>query len=300
MITEPQRDAIIAASTYHRRDFARSMVSFTARSHHRVRKSITKVFPRKSITGMGLFDNLPPEIKTMVFLECDIQSLFQFRQVNLSSRGAVNALSKYRCVTGLAADITLADFYSVLTTRDCETCGDFGGFMAMLTWKRSCFKCILFAPENQGVCAAHARKHFKLSGAQERQLRTFKNLAGDYTLREYEYTSRYRITSVLEAAKISGTQLRDAACACALPHYTRRTAKVEHGLSCAGCEKIPQRMADSYYLQTKPWMAEPRNKIYSREGFLQHFERCELAQNLAASILADIPAVPGPDSVERE
>ena len=46
---------------------------------------------------------------------------------------------------------------------------------------------------------------------------------------------------------------------CALPYYDKLTGDVEHGISCAGCK---------------------RDKVYSREGLLEHFKWCKQAQLL--------------------
>ncbi len=65
---------------------------------------------------------------------------------------------------------------------------------------------------------------------------------------------------------------------CALPYYDRRTGRVEHGMSCAGCQLALEK--DIIGSRGEKWALEARDKVYAQDGFLEHFRWCEQAQLL--------------------
>lgn len=300
---EEQTDAIIRTTTYHPIDFCRSVIWFSPREHGSIHPSITTPFPRTPHTGLGSLDRLPLELLYEVLLHVDIRSLFNFRQTNLRGRQIVNSLTQYQLVvshglnllcallrTRLAIDVSLFDFYDALCTKACTFCGGFGGFISLLTWDRCCFKCLQGAPETQVQTLAAVRKQFRLTKAKLDQLRSFKTLPGIYTVEESVYKSRTTVVSVYRALLVSGQQPQVQPAnwgrnkkynfmgSCALPYYDRRTGRVEHGISCAGCQLALEK--DMYGSRVEEWMFEARDKVYAQDGFLEHFRWCEQAQLL--------------------
>ncbi|KAJ5557180.1 F-box domain protein [Penicillium frequentans] len=159
---EDQTEAIIRTVAYHRHDFPQSVIFFSEREHDKIRSSIATPFQRSSNVGLGSLDRLPLELLFDMLGLLDMHSLFQFRQTNLRSRQMVDSLSQYqRAVshglnlfrallqTRLATDISLLDFDKALCTKTCVFCGQFGGFISILAWKRCCFKCLQESPETQ-------------------------------------------------------------------------------------------------------------------------------------------------------
>ena len=152
--------------------------------------------------------------------------------------------------THLAPGISLLDFYDALCTKACSLCGEFGGFISLLTWKRCCFKCLREAPETQMQSRNAIGKRFHLTKIESDQLRSFKTLPGIYSMDEAIYKSRVAIVSVLQATlrRQKHVQLQSPPVSseinqkfnfmgsCALPYYDKRTGEVEHGMSCAGCQ----------------------------------------------------------------
>lgn len=65
---------------------------------------------------------------------------------------------------------------------------------------------------------------------------------------------------------------------CALPYYDKQTGRVEHGISCAGCQLAIEK--DIIGTRGTKWGYEARDKVYAQDGFLDHFRWCEQAQLL--------------------
>lgn len=304
---EEQADAIVRAATYHHRDYCLSVIWFSPGEHVGIRPSIATPFQRTSNTGLGSLDRLPPELLHDVLLRSDMHSLFNFRQTNLRARQTVDSLKQYQVVvshglnlfcallrTRLAIDVSLFDFYYALCTKACTLCGEFGGFISLLTWNRCCFKCLQEARETQVQSLAAVKKQFHLTKAELEQLRSFKTLPGKYTMDESVYKSRVTVVSVHQATLVSVQQPHALAQAqlaisggnqkftfmgsCALPHYDRRTGRVEHGMSCAGCQLALEKDIIGY--RGEELAFEARNKVYAQDGFLKHFRWCEQAQLL--------------------
>ena len=306
---EEQADFVVRATAYHREDFCRSVIWFSPRDHVAIRQSIATPFPRLSTTRLGSLDRLPPELLHDVLLRLDMSSLFHFRQVNLRSRQMVDSLKPYQMValhglnllcallrTRLSESVSLFDFYAVLCTKACTFCGEFGGFVSLLTWDRSCFPCLQRAPETQVQTLAAMRKQFHLTKTQVGRMRSFKTLPGIYSTNEFVYKSRFTVVSAHQAMLLAGqqppalaqlqaqpanpgrSQIFNFMGSCALLHYDRRTDRVEYGLSCAGCQLALEK--DIIGSRGETWAFEARNKVYAQDGLLEHFRWCEQAQLL--------------------
>jgi hypothetical protein len=308
---EEQADAIVRATAYHRRDYCLSVIWFSPRNHGDVRLSIASSFQRAPTTRLGSLDRLPLELLHDVLLRLDMHSLFKFRQTNLRSRQAVDSVKQYQMVvshglnllcallrTRLAIGVSLFDFYDALCTKACDFCGEFSGFISLLNWNRCCFKCLRGALETQVQTLAAARNQYHLTKAELRQLRSCKTLPGVYSMEESVYKSRITIVSAHQARLVSRQRphaparqeaqprptnsIRNGKLnfmgSCALPYYDKRTGKVEHGISCAGCQLAIEK--DIIGSMAEEWASEARDKVYAQDGFLDHFRWCEQAQLL--------------------
>ncbi|KAI1301108.1 hypothetical protein F5Y03DRAFT_363084 [Xylaria venustula] len=302
---EEQTDAIVRTTAYHRKDYCHSVIWFSPREHVGIRLSIATPFRMTSNTGLGSLDRLPLELLHDVLLRLDIRSLLNFRQTNLRTRLTVDALKQYQMVvshgldlfcallrTRLAIGTSLFDFYYALCTKACTVCGGFGGFISLLTWSRCCFTCLQGALETQVQPLAAVRRQFHLTKVELGQLRSFKTLPGIYSMNESVHKSRITVVSVHQAILVSGQQPHALAQpansgwnqkfsfmgSCALPYYDRQTGRVEHGLSCAGCQLALEK--DIIGSRGEKWAFEARDKVYAQDGFLEHFRWCEQAQLL--------------------
>ncbi|KAI8631013.1 hypothetical protein F5Y19DRAFT_427330 [Xylariaceae sp. FL1651] len=304
---EEQTNAIIQAAAYHRKEFCRFVIWFSPREHIGIRLSITTPFPRTFNTGFGYLGRLPLELWHDVLLHLDMHSLFNFRQTSLISRLTVDSLKQYQMVvshgltlfcallrTRLAIGVSLVDFYDVLCTRDCTFCGEFGEFISLLTWNRCCFTCLQEALEIQMQSLAVVRKQFHLTKAEVDQLSSFKSLPGIYSMKQSVHKYRITLVSVRQVILVSGQQpdaLEEVLLvnsghnqefnsmgSCALPYYDRRTGRVEHGISCAGCQLALEKGIIGS--RGEEWAFKARDKVFAQDGFLEHFRRCEQAQLL--------------------
>lgn len=150
------------------------------------------------------------------------------------------------------------------------------------------------ALESQVQTLAAVRKQFHLTKAQVNQPRSFKTLPGIYSMEESVRKSHITIVSVHQAILVSGQEPHTLAQAqpansgrsqifnfmgsCALPYYDRQTSKVEHGMSCAGCQlAIEKQIIGS---RGKTWAFDARDKVYARDRLLENFRWCEQAQLL--------------------
>ncbi|KAH6608085.1 hypothetical protein Trco_004398 [Trichoderma cornu-damae] len=310
-------DAVIRTAGYHRRDYGMSVVHVSPSDHSTVRSSIltARVVSRASL---GAFDRLPVELLLQALRHMDMQALFNLRQVNLRARQMIDSLKEYKAVvshgltaycallrTSLAAHVTLLDFYRVLCSENCAFCGKFGGFVFLPAWIRCCFECIEEDPETRMVTAAEVRRLFRLTRAELGRQRSFQTLPGMYTtglfsMEKSYQRNRVKLVPYFPAMKEFGDRLETGPAqaqhrplwhpthnfmaSCELPHYDPLTQVVEHGISCAGCERrsapgqaagrVPSRAADD------PWDIRPWDRVFSREGFLRHFKICARAQML--------------------
>ena len=302
---DEQTDAIVRTTAYHRKDFGQSVIWFSPREHIHARLSIATPFRRTPRPELGFLTRLPLELLHDVLLRLDLRSLFNLRQANLGWRQTIDSLTQYQMVAShglnlLCAllrtrlDISLLDFYHVLCAKACALCGEFGGFLSLLTWSRCCFPCLQEASELQVQTLATVRKQFHLTKAESEQLRSFKTLPGTFAMEESVYKSRIAIVSVHQARVVSRRQPQAQAStepansarnqkfnfmgSCALPYYDRRTGTVEHGMSCAGCQLALEK--DIIGSRDENWAYKARDKVFSRDSFLEHFRWCEQAQLL--------------------
>lgn len=111
---------------------------------------------------------------------------------------------------------------------------------------------------------------------------------------EYVQNSRVAIVSVPQAISVCGrlpqgpaqtqsiklqrNQKFNFMGACALPHYDKQSGETEHGMSCAGCQLALEKSIIATRSEESAF--EARDKIYARDGFLEHFQWCEQAQHL--------------------
>jgi hypothetical protein len=298
---EEQAEAIVRTTAYHRRDYCLSVIWFSPREHVDIRPSIATPFQRISNVGVGSLDRLPLELLFDTLYRLGIHSLFKFRQINLRSRQIVDSLQQYQRVvsyglnlfcallrTRLAIHISLFDFYNALCTKACNLCGEFGGFISLLIWKRCCFNCLQWSSETQVRTLASVRKQFHMTKAELDRLRSFKALPGIYSMNESVQNSRITIVSLYQATLACRRQPQPAGLnrnqkinfmgSCALPYYDRQTCRVERGISCAGC----QLGIEKGIIGTRDttWGYEARDKVYAQDSFLEHFQWCEQAQLL--------------------
>lgn len=190
---EGQADDIGRIAAYHRRDFVFSVIWFPPSEHSAIRQSTETLFHRIStgadVTGLGGLERLPMELVQDIVLRLGMRAVFYLRQANLRAREVVDSLLQYQMVTlhgltlfcavlrtGFAKHVSLASFYDALTTKYCTICGNFGGFLFLLTWTRCCFACLKLAPQTEAQTLASLQKELQLNGTDSSQLSALSTL----------------------------------------------------------------------------------------------------------------------------
>lgn len=305
---EEQADAIVRTTAYHRRDYCLSVIWFSPREHIDIRPSIATPFPRAASAGIGSLDRLPLELLFDTLYRLDMHSLFKFRQINLRARLLVDSLTEYQKVvsyglnlfcallrTRLITKVSLLDIYKALCTKTCRFCGQFGGFMSLIIWRRCCFRCLQWSRDTQVRTLASVRKYLRMTKYEGDRLRSFKSLPGIYSMNETVQKSRIRLVSLdqaiftpyrlhrhiptLDPAEGSDRiQKINFMGSCALPYYDKETDKVERGISCAGCQLSIEKGITG--TPDTIWGYDARDKVYAQDSFLEHFRWCEQAQLL--------------------
>lgn len=103
----------------------------------------------------GVLETLPLELIQTVLSLLDLHSISRVQQVNRRASELVSSLPHYRGVVqhaqnalrgiyaiGTGSSITLAKLYKKICTAECDDCGDFGGYLYLITCKRVCFLCL--------------------------------------------------------------------------------------------------------------------------------------------------------------
>jgi hypothetical protein len=289
-------DAILGVTSYNRGDFELPVVTVHRSQHDAVRSSVFQPFGQAHDFDLGRLGRLPFEIVSMVCQELDVASAFRFSHVNRTTREVLSSVREFRhlsahaleclCVllrTGLAPHIDVLDLHSALTTQNCSLCGSFGGFFFLPTATRCCLTCIASAPEMQVSYLSRVADKTGVPAADLAQ-----RLPVLHTLPD----SRKRIVAVrhaLEPLRESGVEDPEAAvsrwpdsltlrfqAATSLPFFDRMTGESQSGVSCKGCQLAFESSFSDDHL-------ELRDRFYSREEFMGHFDECRAAQKLWAS-----------------
>ncbi|RKU45453.1 hypothetical protein DL546_007578 [Coniochaeta pulveracea] len=295
--------AIIRVTSYHRKDFEASVITAESGRHNDVRSSIFQNLGATQGlgTGMGQLQRLPLELAWSICLYLDIQSALRFSQVNRSARQCIASIPQYRrlgkhaleCIwalsrTGLASRIDVLSLHATLTTERCVVCGLFGGFIFLPTCARCCVQCIASAPSLRVVPLRALSKASGVPiGRLKRSREVFNSIPGKYSS---NFTQQRRLRCfvsgqyALEVLRKRGDQdaqiILDALpdspvwrfmTSATLPYADLTTDDPDVGRACKGCQvAMEAHFCEANFLR--------RERLYSRRGFLEHFQHCQEAQ----------------------
>ncbi|KAK8097413.1 hypothetical protein PG984_016552 [Apiospora sp. TS-2023a] len=266
--------------------------------------------------SLGDLDRLPHEIVAMVLPHLDVLSYFRFRHLNrLASQLCTEFVKEYQVVIthGLGAlrgllrgnldhRCTIWDLYCVMTTRDCELCGAFGGFIYLPSALRCCYPCVWGATDEllvlrratfcqeAGVSLTEA-EHILVGST----LRTVpgpydKSSRWDnpiYDRPEYlisakealeKLAAREMIRQPISLSKLASDHRESATqfmASTALPWYNPRTSKADAGVCCEGeiggydCKPCPPNSV----------VRARTHRGFPTEEFVSHAMGCDAAQN---------------------
>lgn len=108
-----------------------------------------------SQTDLGLLEQLSLELLQASLLQLDLRSLINFQMLNRRGCSTVDNIPQFNSITKhaqvavraaltirTAPWITCKQLHNTLSTAECRTCEDFGGYIYMLTCERVYFLCI--------------------------------------------------------------------------------------------------------------------------------------------------------------
>jgi hypothetical protein len=195
--------------------------------------------------------------------------------------------------TGLAKYLDIATLHETLTTKECFFCGSFGGFIFLVAAARCCFVCLSLQP----ACKIYTLRHLRirLGGSRPTAMRrryrvfhclpeacgfneTWGKLVGLSANRFVRETSASAY--MLEQFKHMDQDYRKyrRSASARLPYLDMGTGEVQSGVSCKGC-----RMHVGEDHNGNEDKFSDRQKLYSRQELLQHFNGCNYAKELWAS-----------------
>lgn len=176
--------------------------------------------------GLGDLDGLPVELLNEILLHLDLRTLFDLRNVNLRASELVDSLPQFKALVAHAPNtirgilqigtgrwVTARSLYTRLCAPECEHCGDFGGYLYLMTGRRVCFLCLTQLRQYLPLRIRVARQEFHLNKELMRQLPTMQVTPGIYSPNEkvaprvvlVDYESAFRAGMELNRS-VSGAQ----------------------------------------------------------------------------------------------
>ena len=147
-----------------------------------------------SQTNLGTVDVFPLEFLQMVLSQLDLRTLTDFRRVNQLAMEVVDSLLQYKTIATYAPIalrgilsietgrwISCDTLYEKLCTAECEQCGDFGGYLYILTCKRVCFLCLSSDSKYLPLSHSEAVKNFGLDRSILNTLPQMRSIPGTYS-----------------------------------------------------------------------------------------------------------------------
>ncbi|PWY68646.1 hypothetical protein BO70DRAFT_366019 [Aspergillus heteromorphus CBS 117.55] len=146
--------------------------------------------------GLRILDRLPLEIIQMVLMRLDIRSLTDFRQVNRKARLVTDSIPQYRQILTHAPALfrrclniesarffSCQELYNQLCTAECDSCGDFGGYLYLITCRRVCFLCFTEKVDYLPLLRKDLTIHFGLHSKNLTGLPCMRSFPGRYSPR---------------------------------------------------------------------------------------------------------------------
>lgn len=148
-------------------------------------------------SGLGTLDVLPLEVLHLILDQLDVSAIAMFRQANRQALDLVSSLPSYEAITRVAPNIlrsyraiqaerivTCSQIYEQLCQPACQKCGDFGGYLYLLTCSRVCFLCVAEDPVYLPLRPRQACRKFGLGQRATDTLPTMLTRGGLYSPNE--------------------------------------------------------------------------------------------------------------------
>lgn len=143
---------------------------------------------------LGTLDVLPLELLQGILSQIDLYTLTGFRCVNRRAIDVVESIHQYKAVTTHARNvirgilsiktgqwISCETIYEKLCTAECEECGDFGGYLYILTCKRVCLLCFTEEKKYLPLRHSHALRKFGINRQILNTLPSMRSIPGTYS-----------------------------------------------------------------------------------------------------------------------
>ena len=147
-----------------------------------------------------------------------VDSILEYRKIIRHSPDSIRGILS----VGLGSHITVLTLLNTLHESRCECCGDFAGYIYLLTCKRVCYLCIEEKYEYYPLLISEAKRKFGLSGSQVASLPTIRSIPGTYSERE---KSRKTRLTLLDASAARNLALKHHGSAEAMEKYVRDVAQ---------------------------------------------------------------------------
>lgn len=167
----------------------------------------------------GALDVLPLELLHEVLAQLDLRSLTYFRLVSRRASGLVDSLPEYSDIAKHASNalrgilaigtgpyINCTTLHGSLCTARCEQCGDFGGYLYLLTCKRVCFLCLSKTEVFLPLAPSHACRKFGLDRHHIESLPRMMVVPGTYSPNRKKIASSATLVDY-EHARLAGINL---------------------------------------------------------------------------------------------
>lgn len=178
-------------------------------------------FRPSSTKNIGALSILPVELLVEILHQTDLQTLPSFRCVNRRARELVGWLPQYKAITTHALNIirgilridlgpwiACSKLYETLVTSDCENCGEFGGYLYLLTCTRVCFLCFTSSKKYLPIQITNIRRRFGLDLRTLKTLSQMKPISGFYSPEEHNVNDYFPALLDTESAFCAGLALR--------------------------------------------------------------------------------------------
>lgn len=296
--TSDEEDAIIRAAARHPSEIEHTVINFSTTELSSFALSFFTHFGQPPASDPGPLEALPLEILRQILLSLDLETALVLTWVNRRARRLVAETWEYRQVrehalqclcavfrTGYARNTMVSIIYSALVTKQCSLCGSFGGVFFIPTGRLCCLSCLMDGTKTilnvrslASLCHATGRSMESI----RKDVPTLRTSPGLYHPTRYNYHSKELQLWVASehCSKVLGTgpaepgsELRGYMVSSSIPYLDLTTGEAQLGLLCKGSVTVLDLSGARVGTCTAPWYT-----LFSREGFLEHFQQCGAAK----------------------
>ncbi|KAL3442960.1 hypothetical protein BJX65DRAFT_298597 [Aspergillus insuetus] len=232
-------------------------------------------------------EKLPLELLSMIFTELDPHSLMNVRRVNKLAYLSVQSVPQLRMIVKYAPTV-LRNLHDKLYTTACETCGDYGGYLYLITCRRVCYLCFTQEQSYLPLLQVDVMRKFALRPEHVASLPKIKSIPGYYSDARYKMSKRFTLFDH-DAARETGLALygseaamRQSAAAILsdkMDHYESRISQQTAGTR----NRTPRKPRisdepDNGFRNPKRFMAIVRAPSLDRSGALEWGFHCAACQ----------------------